>query len=250
MDTYVIKARKYLLGIGALVAALSSTHSANATVVSLNFENIAPFPVDNNTAVGEYYNGGTSSIGTTGVNYGVSFGPNAFLLCLNSTTTFCSNASRGGIGDPASAQAALLFPGGAGTFLNVAAGFTTGFSFNYSASGPGSIGVYDGLNGTGNLLQTINLGSNLIGCGAYGGAAFCPFSAAGVTFGGTARSVSFSFGRFTDVVFDDVTLGSAVPGPQVGAVPEPASWAMLILGFGVLGGVLRRRSGSRVALTA
>ncbi|WP_375289324.1 PEPxxWA-CTERM sorting domain-containing protein [Qipengyuania sp.] len=32
----------------------------------------------------------------------------------------------------------------------------------------------------------------------------------------------------------------AFPGGNAGAVPEPATWAMLILGFGVVGGVMRR----------
>jgi len=32
-----------------------------------------------------------------------------------------------------------------------------------------------------------------------------------------------------------------VPGPGTGAVPEPATWAMLLLGFGAIGGALRQR---------
>ncbi|WP_310473993.1 PEPxxWA-CTERM sorting domain-containing protein [Sandarakinorhabdus sp.] len=35
--------------------------------------------------------------------------------------------------------------------------------------------------------------------------------------------------------------GPAVGGPGVGGVPEPASWAMLIAGFGLTGATLRRR---------
>lgn len=34
-----------------------------------------------------------------------------------------------------------------------------------------------------------------------------------------------------------------------GAIPEPAAWALLILGFGVVGGALRRRRKTRVALS-
>jgi hypothetical protein len=36
------------------------------------------------------------------------------------------------------------------------------------------------------------------------------------------------------VTFDNVTLGS-------GAVPEPASWALMIAGFGLVGAAMRRR---------
>ncbi len=35
--------------------------------------------------------------------------------------------------------------------------------------------------------------------------------------------------------------------PSVGAVPEPASWAMMLAGFGIVGGAMRRRSMARVA---
>ena len=34
---------------------------------------------------------------------------------------------------------------------------------------------------------------------------------------------------------------------SVGAVPEPASWAMMVAGFGLVGGAVRRRSMARVA---
>ncbi len=219
------------LAIGGLLAI-----PAQASIISLNFENIAPYPNDNNVFIQEFYNGGTSSIGTSGTNYGVSFGSNALLICLNSTTVFCSNTSRGGLGDSASQQGSLFFLSGSETYLNVAAGFTTGFSFNYVSSVSGSVGVYDGLNGTGNLLASVELAPNISGCPAYA-AGFCPFGPAGVTFAGTAKSISFG-GVANQIVFDDITFGTEIPG---GVVPEPASWAMLITGFGLVGFAARRR---------
>jgi len=36
------------------------------------------------------------------------------------------------------------------------------------------------------------------------------------------------------------------PPPPTGAVPEPATWAMMIMGFGAIGGALRRRPAMRV----
>lgn len=39
--------------------------------------------------------------------------------------------------------------------------------------------------------------------------------------------------------------GSGSPGPGAGAVPEPASWAMMIAGFGLVGGSMRYRRGNR-----
>jgi len=46
------------------------------------------------------------------------------------------------------------------------------------------------------------------------------------------------------VQFDNVVLADAA------AVPEPASWALMIGGFGMVGGAMRRRSGRRVLATA
>jgi hypothetical protein len=39
-----------------------------------------------------------------------------------------------------------------------------------------------------------------------------------------------------------ITAGSAIAGPLVGAVPEPATWAMMLVGFGAIGFQMRRRS--------
>ena len=235
-----------LLKIAAAAALAASASMASAAVVSLNFEGIAPHPNNNNVLIQEFYNGGTSSIGTTGTNFGASFGRNALLICLNTPGVNCSNTSRGGFGDPNSQKGGLFFLSGTETFLNYAAGFTTGFSFNYSAANlPGSVGVFDGLNGTGNLLATLNLAVNANpGSCPPGSGGFCPFSAAGVSFAGTARSISFA-GVANQIVFDDITFGSVNPGG--GAVPEPASWAMLIAGFGLVGAVQRRR---KVAVAA
>ena len=220
--------------------------SASAAVVSLNFEGIASYPNGNNVLIQDYYNGGTSSIGTSGPNVGASFGDNALLICLNSTSVSCSNTSRGGIGDPTSSQGGLFFLNGSETFLNYAAGFDTGFSFNYvSLSFAGSVAVYDGLNGTGNVLATLDLVPNAGSCPAYG-ASFCPFGATGVNFAGTARSIAFG-GVANQIVFDDITFGSATPGPGTGGVPEPASWALMIAGFGLVGAASRRR---RLAVAA
>jgi hypothetical protein len=232
--TIMRKLTNLLIG-GAFSLAMAT--AAQATVVSLNFEGVNATYPSGYANVLEFYNGGLSSDGTTGTNYGVSFGRNALAICLNSTSVSCSNTSRGGLGDPNSQKGALFFLDGTETFLNYAAGFTTGFSFNYvSFSFAGSVGVFDGLNGTGNLLATLNLSPNAGSCPGYG-AGFCPFSPTGVNFAGTGRSIAFG-GVANQIVFDDVTFGSSTPGP---GVPEPATWAMLITGFGLVGGAMRRR---------
>lgn len=225
---------KALLATGLLSgAALSSlgSGSANAAIVSLDFENINPsYPSGNGTQILDFYNGGLSSVGTTGTNYGVSFGNNALNICLNTLGATCSNTSRGGIGDSSSQQGALFFLSGSETYLNYAAGFDTGFSFNYvSVSITGSVSVYDDLNGTGNLLASLNLTPNAGSCPGYN-AQYCPFSPIGVLFSGTAKSIAFG-GVANQIGFDDVTFGSDTPGPDPKSVPGPLPIFGAAIGF-------------------
>jgi hypothetical protein len=56
--------------------------------------------------------------------------------------------------------------------------------------------------------------------------------------------VKFEFGTGPDAVLDGVCAGGGCSGT---AVPEPATWAMMLVGFFGLGGVLRRRRALKVA---
>ena len=116
--------------------------------------------------------------------------------------------------------------------MDVANGFDTGFSFNYTAiNSPGSVSVYDGLDGTGNQLGTFALPVTPSGpCAGYD-AGFCPFDPVGVAFTGVAQSVVFS-GVGNQIAFDDITFGSATPGPSV---PEPAAIGLLGAVLAILG---------------
>lgn len=232
-----------LLRAATAIGLMAIPASVSAQVVTLNFEGInSSYPSTNYAQIRNFYNGGTSSQGTTGTNYGISFGSNALAICLNTIGATCSNTSRGGLGDPSSQRGGLFFLNGSETFLNYSAGFTTGFSFNYVGQFTGSVGVYDGLNGTGNLLGSVSLVPNGSNCPAYSSVGFCPFGPAGVTFAGIGRSIAFG-GVANQIVFDDVTFGSAIPG----GVPEPSTWAMLILGMGAIGGAMRRRQSAKMA---
>ena len=219
-----------------IVVCAAISIPASAVVIDLTFKNIDVYPHSNSLQILDYYNGGTSSAGTTGPNYGVSFPTNALNICLNNLTTICSNTSRGGQGDPNSQLGALFFLSGTNTFVNVAAGFTTGFSFNYTAINVGgTVNVWSGLNGTGSLLASLTLPTTASGpCNGYG-AGFCPFYPVGVSFAGTAMSIDFG-GVANQIVFDDVTFGSATPG-----VPEPGTLVMFGSGIVGLAGLLRRK---------
>lgn len=227
-----------ICAIAAAVVSLCAAGSASAAVISLNFEDINATYGSSDAFINGFYNGGTSSAGTTGTNFGIAFSSNAQAICLNSLTVHCTNTSRGGLA-PGSDKGALYFLTGDQTFMNVAAGFDTGFSFNYvSLSAPGAINVYDGANGTGNVLATLNLSPNAGSCPGYG-AGFCPFSPSGIAFAGTAYSVGFA-GVANQIVFDDVTFGSVSPNP----VPEPETYALMLAGLATVAAITRRRKAS------
>lgn len=230
--------KSHFLGLVS-ACLLAQSVSSHAAVVVLDFEGVNATYPSGYAFVQDFYNGGTSSDGTSGTDYGISFTANAQAICLNTPGVSCSNTSRGGVGDPNSQQGGLFFLSGVETFMNVAAGFDTGFSFFYSAiNQTGSISVYDGLNGTGTLLATLDLGLTTSTCDySVYDADFCPFVATGIAFSGTAKSVSFA-GVADQIVFDDVTFGSETPGP---VIPIPA--AVWLFGSGLIGlvGMARRK---------
>lgn len=46
-----------------------------------------------------------------------------------------------------------------------------------------------------------------------------------------------------------IVAGAAITGPLAAAVPEPGTWAMMLLGFGAIGFAMRRRSAVRATAT-
>jgi hypothetical protein len=232
------KIRK-LFGVGALViGAMALTSSAMANTVVLNFAglngNAEEKPLD-------YYNGGTGSLGSgPGTNYGISFAADA-LSCSGQPGGACNTAQI-----PGGAVAnALFFLTGPGDIMNVAAGFTTGFSFYYAAAfNPGSVSIWSGLNGTGTLLQTLALPVTGDGSGTTGcfGTNFCPYTPIGVAFAGTAESVNFT-GTANQIAFADITLGSSTAG---GTVPVPEPVILALLASGLLGFSTSRRKKNQI----
>lgn len=215
----------------SLAAAICISGTANAQV--LNFEGIAIG--SGGTPIGNYYNGGA------GTNFGISFFGNA--LAINSSVGGCGGS--GNFALQPSGCGALFFLEGGATGMNRSAGFTTGFSLFYSAvNSPGSLQVWSGLNGTGSILASLGLpttpnGNSLPGCL---GRAFCPFSAVGIGFTGTAQSIVFA-GVADQIAFDDITFGSTTPGT---VVPEPSTYVLMAAGLAALGFVSRRRRAMQV----
>lgn len=81
---------------------------------------------------------------------------------------------------------------------------------------------------------------------------FSTLSAATIGAGGTPTTFGRQFGGYGEYFrgsIDAIRIYDAVilPGDVVEGIPEPASWALLITGFGLTGAALRRRRGAAVA---
>lgn len=212
----------------ALVAvlALGALASAHAVPIVLTFEGLQDLE-----RVDSFYNGGLGDSGSgPGPNYGITFGADS--LALIDTDA----GGNGNFANEPSPNTIVFFLSGPGVIMNVPAGFTTGFSFFYSGIQPGSVSVYDGLNGTGNLLATLNLSSTPPGPGDPNGGSYGIWVPVGVSFAGVAKSVNFS-GSANYIAFDNITLGAQTPG---GAIPEPSTIVLFLSGLGVAAAARRR----------
>lgn len=217
----------------ALVTALGLglAGASQASIIVLDFEGIGDLE-----GIGQFYNGGAGSLGSgPGPSYGVVFSTNALALVDSDA------GGTGNIGGEPSGNTAMNFLSGSAATVNYAAGFTTGFSFFYSAPfSPGSITVYDGVNATGNVLATLVLPVTLVDAGDPNGV-YSPFFPIGVAFSGTAKSIDFS-GTEDYIAFDDITFGTDRPG----TVPEGGtSLALFGLGLAGLAGAARRGMSNR-----
>lgn len=200
----------------ALAAATTFVSPANAQVTVLDFEG-----VDNLAPVGDFY-----------ASQGFTFSGDTLALVDG------DEGGSGNIANEPSGKTVMFFLDSNNAILNANNGFSNGFSFFYSSATAATVSVYDGLNGTGNVLASLNLvAQNTNNCSGDPTGTFCNWTAVGATFAGVGRSINFG-GTANFTVYDDITFGSPTPG---GAVPEPATWALMILGMGAIGGAMRRR---------
>jgi hypothetical protein len=238
---------KLIVPVLVVAGLLTGANVAKASVVYVDFEGIADHPNFDEVLILDYYLGGAASNGSVGPNLGVEFSAGATLLCLNTLDAVtCSNSSRGGQGIETSRLGALYMPD-ENPYVNVAAGFGTGFSFTYSNPFGDDVivSIFSGLGGTGELLASALLGATPDGfdaCPDYA-ADYCPFVDFGIAFDGTARSVLFG-GSTVFLVFDDLTFGSLTPGGDNGvSVPEPGT--LFLLGASLVAlGARRKRLGA------
>jgi len=196
-----LRARRALVAVGVVVGCLALPQAGWATTRVLTFEGLR-----NGENVQQFYNGGAGSLGSIGPDYDIEFGAAA---------RAARDTEAGGTGNFAnepSPDTIVFFIGGSGVVMNAPAGIDS-FSFFYSSAAAASVTVYGGLDATGAVLATLPLSANFHngGCTGDPGGTFCHWDPVGVTFAGTARSVSFG-GAANLAGFDDITLGSSSPG--------------------------------------
>lgn len=225
-----MNALKKPIGIAAvLVFGILFAGIASATIV-MNFDDMPN--AQNGELVGNFYNGGCGTsynggpVDCNGPNYGVVWTGGA--VAGGAPNGLFGNTSNEPSGPNVMGPVAGF---GADSFMNVAAGFDTGFSFYYTAARQGgTVTVYSGLDGAGTVLATLNL--PVTGALCDGQTDFSCWDPFGVTFAGTAMSANFA-GVEGQIVFDNITLGSGTPGGT--PVPEPAVLGMFGLGVLLIG---------------
>src|SRR5580765_3467875 len=171
-----------------------SVSSVNADpIISLDFNDLK---VDEEVL--GYYNGGLGSLGTgPGPAFGVTF-----------TSDFVTVPF--GVFGPPDLSEQLTSDSG---IMNVAAGFSGGFSFYYANSG--SLLLYSGLDGTGSLVGSLLLPDEG-GFGATGLVILTPFESA--VFNGNG------------LLLDNITFA---PGGEL-VIPEPSSISLLWIGLAAI----------------
>lgn len=190
--------------------AVAGVASAASAQIFLNFEGIT--------------NGPTVPIGAFYAGQGVFFtggGDNALAIVDSDV------GGSGNFANEPSGDTIMFFLSGNATVMNVPAGFTTGFATYYSTiESTGTILVYDGVDGTGNLLGTDDMFA--LGTGGNGdpNGAYDRWDIASVAIGNqVARSVVF-VGAANYIGFDDMIFGG-VPTPGSAAVAGIAGLAAL-----------------------
>lgn len=186
------------------IRQVNSYNFENGGVVVLNFEGLA-----NRDEIQEFYNGGTSSMGNSGTDYGVTFTNKALGLI-----DFDAGGTGNFANEPSPSTIMFWLEASPTPVMNYADGFTTGFSFYYTTNtSGGGIEVYSEMNGTGTLLGSASLPVTPPAAGDPNGGTFGTWQPVGVSFTGTAKSIKF-LGAADQIGFDDITFGSATPGVE------------------------------------
>lgn len=200
---------KFALTLSFLFLVFASLAHANS-VELLNFEGL-----QSGQPVGTFYDGS----GTPNTpNYGIFFSSNFIGLRPSSLSL-----GAGGLDpDPNSTPYIYISNSTLPGVMNAENGFSSGLNFFYASLANETVTVWSGINGSGSVLASMTLSAS-----CSGSPTGCLWFDTGLSFSGTAESVTFS-GPGNSIGLSNITLGQSTT-----AVPEPSS--IYLLGIGLLG---------------
>ena len=215
---------KILIGAALLLAAFA----VSAAPMRLDFEGLR-----DGERIDGYYDGERGGSGTgPGATLGVRFANGLAVIDADAG----GSGAFGGEPSPSTVGAPEDFT----ILLNVPGGFSGGLALHYSnPGGTLNVRVFPTLDASDPWLADLYFGATPSGGAPDPTGAFGPFSAAGATFAGTARSVLIFSRGPGGFYIDDLVLGSA--DPRATPVPIPSTALLLAAGLVVLAAGTRQR---------
>lgn len=228
--------RNYLFGMAAAAIAITIAPAASAQTTAYNACPIVPY----------------------------SFGAGNNYTPCNSVVLTLANAAQ--LPNPGQLYArwkpdngVALASNGSGEYTYAAGSMATiSYEFGFTSPDAASYGVWTGSalakitdRETGNSLSynPILLGGNFTGSNSVQNSEKVNFFGNPLGFTPT-RNATYDFELFVagNTVKATAVVGTGAPAVTPGAVPEPATWAMMLLGFGFVGAALRRPSDQKLRI--
>lgn len=203
-----------LILFGAAIAAAVAPQAATATVVHTGSQLVA----DGVSPTGPF-GALVEAVGTQAINYGVDYSYGNVEGIFNDPPYKLCGISAGGICDLLTAVDGRIVVLG-----TTAQALTNSISILAGNTSPQAL-----------TLSVFGIGGNLLGTTQGIGGNSGPYTITR----GSADIAFFSIGGSDTFGVESVTLGDLVAAR--GAVPEPATWAMMIGGFALAGASMRRR---------
>lgn len=253
---------KKLMLVAVALAGMASTGASAQSVLTQNIV-FGPRTADVSGVTGLTTNGGVlpffffdSRVGTlNSITFATSYSFTSATIVSNRSTTMATGTagiqsaaqfSADDTGITAALNRAVNTASTTGTTLSPAAYNLVGNQSSYSlAPGTSSLPLLSAASGSTSFTDTN--AANLAAFTRTGTFSYNPLITTLTTVVGSNSGGSVTYAPLTTftgtltISYNITPLAGGGPTPGPGAVPEPASWAVMLLGFGAIGAVLRRR---------